>query len=32
MSLGQKMISPQIEWCIGQCPGLCTFLKKTSTL
>ena len=29
-TMDKKMISPQIEWCIGKCPGLCTISLKLS--
>jgi len=29
--MDKKMISPDIEWCIGIFPGLCTIFFKTST-
>ena len=34
MSLTQetsyRISEPQIEWCIGKCPGFCTIFFKTS--
>jgi len=27
---GQKMIFPDMEWCIRKCPGLCTVFFKTT--
>jgi len=29
--MDKNMISPNIEWCIGKCPGLWTISFKTST-
>jgi len=28
--MDKKMISPDIEWCIGIFPGFCTIILKTS--
>jgi len=28
--MDKKMISPQIEWCIGKCPSFCTKLAHNT--